>query len=55
MRDEYRTDYDGGRGGYGKIIAQKVTPNTMERWWTLRIYYNEMIEKMLCGELNKYF
>nr|CAD7588471.1 unnamed protein product [Timema genevievae] len=24
VRDEYRTDYDGGRGGYGKIIQQKV-------------------------------
>lgn len=36
VRDEYRTDYDGGRGGYGKIIAQKITPNTMERW---EIYY----------------
>ncbi|XP_048006581.1 nuclear cap-binding protein subunit 2 [Leguminivora glycinivorella] len=31
VRDEYRTDYDGGRGGYGKIIAQKITPNTIER------------------------
>lgn len=31
VRDEYRTDYDGGRGGYGKIIAQKITPNTLER------------------------
>jgi len=24
VRDEYRTDYDGGRGGYGKIIQQKI-------------------------------
>jgi nuclear cap-binding protein subunit 2 len=24
VRDEYRTDFDGGRGGYGKIIQQKV-------------------------------
>lgn len=31
VRDEYRTDYDGGRGGYGKIIAQKITTNTLER------------------------
>ncbi|KAI5635355.1 RNA recognition motif domain-containing protein [Phthorimaea operculella] len=31
VRDEYRTDYDGGRGGYGKIIAQKIVPNTLER------------------------
>lgn len=31
VRDEYRTDYDGGRGGYGKIIAQKITPTPMER------------------------
>ncbi|XP_017780783.1 PREDICTED: nuclear cap-binding protein subunit 2-like [Nicrophorus vespilloides] len=23
VRDEYRTDYDSGRGGYGKIVAQK--------------------------------
>lgn len=28
VRDEYRTDYDAGRGGYGKIVAQKVTPPT---------------------------
>lgn len=27
MRDEYRTDYDGGRGGYGKIVQQKVIPH----------------------------
>ncbi|XP_022919097.1 nuclear cap-binding protein subunit 2 [Onthophagus taurus] len=26
VRDEYRTDYDSGRGGYGKIIAQKLVP-----------------------------
>ncbi|GAB6021637.1 Nuclear cap-binding protein subunit 2 [Chamberlinius hualienensis] len=26
VRDEYRTDYDTGRGGYGKIIHQKTTP-----------------------------
>ena len=25
VRDEYRTDYDTGRGGYGKIVAQRVT------------------------------
>uniref|UniRef100_A0A8W8JPJ1 Nuclear cap-binding protein subunit 2 n=1 Tax=Magallana gigas TaxID=29159 RepID=A0A8W8JPJ1_MAGGI len=25
VRDEYRTDYDEGRGGYGKIIATKIT------------------------------
>lgn len=24
VRDEYRTDYDSGRGGYGKIIQQKL-------------------------------
>jgi nuclear cap-binding protein subunit 2 len=23
--DAYRTDFDGGRGGYGKIIQQKVS------------------------------
>lgn len=28
VRDEYRTDYDGGRGGYGKIIQQKATMST---------------------------
>ncbi|XP_060820489.1 nuclear cap-binding protein subunit 2 isoform X1 [Bombus pascuorum] len=26
VRDEYRSDFDSGRGGYGKIIQQKVTP-----------------------------
>jgi ribosomal protein L17 len=24
VRDEYRTDYDEGRGGYGKIIQTKI-------------------------------
>ncbi len=24
MRDEYRTDYDAGRGGYGQIMKQKL-------------------------------
>lgn len=27
VRDEYRTDYDSGRGGYGKIIQQKIGVN----------------------------
>merc|ERR1712183_1048072 len=26
VRDEYRTDYDIGRGGYGKIVNQKILP-----------------------------
>lgn len=25
VRDEYRADFDSGRGGYGKILQQKVT------------------------------
>lgn len=24
VRDEYRQDYDSGRGGYGKILQQKI-------------------------------
>lgn len=28
VRDEYRTDYDAGRGGYGKIIQQKTVGST---------------------------
>merc|ERR1712165_294244 len=24
VRDEYRTDFDGGRGGYGQIVKQKL-------------------------------
>ena len=24
VRDEYRTDYDAGRGGYGQIVRQKL-------------------------------
>ncbi|XP_037946145.1 nuclear cap-binding protein subunit 2 [Teleopsis dalmanni] len=31
VRDEYRTDYDAGRGGYGKLLSQKITPNTDNR------------------------
>ena len=30
VRDEYRTDYDAGRGGYGKLLSQKISPNTGE-------------------------
>ncbi|WAR28591.1 NCBP2-like protein [Mya arenaria] len=26
VRDEYRSDYDEGRGGYGKIVATKIRP-----------------------------
>merc|ERR1739847_87874 len=29
VRDEYRTDFDGGRGGYGQIVQQKLEiPNS---------------------------
>ncbi|XP_011176485.1 nuclear cap-binding protein subunit 2 [Zeugodacus cucurbitae] len=31
VRDEYRTDYDAGRGGYGKLLQQKIAPNTDNR------------------------
>uniref|UniRef100_A0A1A9WJK5 Nuclear cap-binding protein subunit 2 n=1 Tax=Glossina brevipalpis TaxID=37001 RepID=A0A1A9WJK5_9MUSC len=31
VRDEYRTDYDAGRGGYGKLLSQKLAPNTENR------------------------
>lgn len=31
VRDEYRTDFDSGRGGYGKLIAPKSAPNTDKR------------------------
>ncbi|KAH8382847.1 hypothetical protein KR009_005575 [Drosophila setifemur] len=31
VRDEYRTDYDAGRGGYGKLLSQKIAPNTDNR------------------------
>jgi len=31
VRDEYRTDFDSGRGGYGKIVQQKLdTPEFMQ-------------------------
>ncbi|KAH9361333.1 hypothetical protein HPB48_006895 [Haemaphysalis longicornis] len=26
VRDEYRTDFDSGRGGYGKLMVQRATP-----------------------------
>ncbi|CAL4161655.1 unnamed protein product, partial [Meganyctiphanes norvegica] len=30
VRDEYRTDYDSGRGGYGKIVQQKnILPSSL--------------------------
>jgi len=30
VRDEYRTDYDMGRGGYGKIVNQRMGPDIRE-------------------------
>jgi len=30
VRDEYRTDYDIGRGGYGKIVSQRMGPDIRE-------------------------
>lgn len=30
VRDEYRSDYDVGRGGYGKIIQQKAGVDVMD-------------------------
>ena len=30
MRDEYRTDYDIGRGGYGMIVNQRMGPDIRE-------------------------
>ena len=27
VRDEYRKDYDGGRGGYGKNLQQEASIN----------------------------
>ena len=35
VRDEYRTDFDGGRGGYGKIVQTKLAPNTGDRKSTM--------------------
>ena len=32
VRDEYRTDYDEGRGGYGKIVATKITQARDPMW-----------------------
>ncbi|XP_023242777.1 nuclear cap-binding protein subunit 2-like [Centruroides sculpturatus] len=32
VRDEYRTDFDGGRGGYGKLVQQKtVSPGANDQ------------------------
>ena len=31
VRDEYRTDYDPGRGGYGKIYLQNLNRNQLMR------------------------
>lgn len=28
VRDEYRQDYDGGRGGYGRIVLQKLNTSS---------------------------
>ena len=32
VRDEYRTDYDGGRGGYGMIMKQKLEIPDFIKW-----------------------
>jgi len=34
VRDEYRTDYDIGRGGYGKIVSQRMGPDIQENQLT---------------------
>merc|ERR1712002_1417152 len=34
VRDEYRTDYDSGRGGYGKIVSQRMGPDIQENQLT---------------------
>ena len=45
VRDEYRTDYDAGRGGYGQIVKQKLEltgPGGTFTWITnwINLYHN---------------
>lgn len=37
VRDEYRTDYDAGRGGYGKLLSQKLEIGP-KCWYESHIY-----------------
>jgi len=36
VRDEYRTDYDVGRGGYGQIMKNKLDVTEMFSWKRIR-------------------
>ena len=44
VRDEYRTDFDSGRGGYGKIVQQKLeTPDGL--LWNISSFCEISISK----------
>ena len=52
VRDEYRTDFDSGRGGYGKIVQQKLeTPDGL--LWNISSFRETLVHfvkfQSLCG------
>ena len=50
VRDEYRTDFDSGRGGYGKIVQQKLeTPDSL--MWENKTLDNFLWENMAPDKL----
>ena len=50
VRDEYRTDFDSGRGGYGKIVQQKLeTPDSL--MWENKILDNFLWENKALDNL----
>lgn len=44
VRDEYRTDWDAGRGGYGNIVKQELTSRQMVIKEQMSMYAEGQIE-----------
>ncbi len=44
MRDEYRTDWDAGRGGYGNIVKQELTVRQIAIKEQMNMYAEGQIE-----------
>lgn len=44
VRDEYRTDWDAGRGGYGNIVKQELTARQIAIKEQMNMYAEGQIE-----------
>ncbi len=45
VRDEYRTDYDAGRGGYGQIMKTKLDMTDIFAAWKKKLANNFLIHR----------